>query len=143
MTHTDLADALKKVELFSDLADDELSALANLCRAEQCPAGATIISEGDNSARFYLIHSGELEVTHRGAPAARMGPNEYFGEISVIDGKGRTATVAAVTDVQMSSLAPFNVRALLRDHPDIASKLLVRLCDRIRRAEEQAGAPTT
>jgi CRP-like cAMP-binding protein len=136
MSHgADVASALRKVELFSDLSEDELVALANVCRTEHRAAGETIISEGDSSARFYLIHSGEVDVMRDGAPAARMGPNDYFGEISVLDGKGRTATVVAVTDVDGSSLASFNVRALLRDHPEISYKLLVRLCARLRRAE--------
>src|SRR5687768_15616796 len=94
-TPAGLTSALKKVELFADLTDQELSALADLCRQEDSAAGETIISEGDNSARFYLVHTGEVEVTRGGTTTARMGPNDYFGEISVIDGKGRTASVVA------------------------------------------------
>ena len=134
----DVTSALKKVELFSDLTEDELASLARLCRTEHHAAGETIISEGDSSARFYVIHAGEVDVVRKGEPAARMGPNDYFGEISVLDGNGRTATVVAVTDVDGSSLASFNVRALLREHPEISYKLLVRLCERLRRAEASA-----
>jgi len=127
-----LATALGKVELFEDLSRKELTFVANQCRHESFRAGAMIVEEGDASGRFYLIHAGEVEVLVKGKSVARMGADDYFGEMAVIDKAKRSAAVRTVVDTEVSSLAPFNFRALMREHPSITLKLLIRMCARVR-----------
>jgi len=133
-----LTTALARVELFADLDDRELAAVGEVCRREHSPAGAEIVREGDRTGRFYLIHAGEVDVVAGGEVVARLKADDYFGEIAVIDQNERSATIRASTDVELSSLAAFNCRALLREHPEITYKLLLRLCARLRRAEGHA-----
>lgn len=135
-----LATALGKVELFEDLNRKELNFIANQCRSESFRAGATIVEEGGASGRFYLIRSGEVEVLVGRKSVAKMGPNDYFGEMAVIDKAERSAAVRAVVDTEVSSLASFNFRALMREHPSIMLKLLIRMCARVRKLD--AGMST-
>jgi CRP/FNR family transcriptional regulator, cyclic AMP receptor protein len=137
---TPLLTALGNVDLFSDLDAKELAAIGDLCREETFQPGDAIVSQGDSSARFYLIHSGEVEVFVHDKPVGRLGPNEYFGEIAVIDQMGRSADVRARTAVTASSIASFNLRALLKEHVEIAFKLLLGMCARVRKLEEHAGS---
>jgi CRP-like cAMP-binding protein len=130
-----LAAALANVDLFSDLTSKQLTMVATLCRVERFAAGQVIVAQGTDSARFYLITSGSVAVKLNDRPIAAMSAGEYFGEISMIDRGPRTASVVATTDVVVNSLAFFSVRPLLKENPDMAIKLLVKMCERVRRLE--------
>jgi CRP/FNR family transcriptional regulator, cyclic AMP receptor protein len=119
-----LAAALAKVDLFADL-----------CRRERFGAGQVIVSQGTDSSRFYLLTQGEVVVKVNDRPIASMGPGEYFGEISMIDRGLRTASVVAVSDVVAYSLAFFSFRPLLKENPEMAIRMLVTMCERVRRLE--------
>jgi CRP/FNR family cyclic AMP-dependent transcriptional regulator len=129
---------LGKVDLFRELTPKELRVVLAESREIPFRDGQVVIAEGDQSGRFYLILDGEakVEVGGRSRPGLRQG--DYFGEISLIDGGARTATVTAVGDLRTLTIAIFNFRALLKVQPTIAFKLLVRLCQRIRGFEQAA-----
>ena len=130
-----LVAALGTVDLFSDLTPKQLSMIAGLCRAERFAPGHVIVSQGTDSARFYLIASGSVAVKVNDRPIAGMEAGEYFGEISMIDRGPRTASVVATTEVVVHSLAFFSIRPLLKENPEMAIKLLVKMCERVRRLE--------
>lgn len=130
-----LVAALSGVDLFSDLSSKQLSMVAGLCRAERFATDQVIVSQGTDSARFYLIASGSVAVKVNDRPIAGMGAGEYFGEISMIDRGPRTASVVATSDVLVHSLAFFSIRPLLKENPELTIKLLVKMCERVRRLE--------
>jgi CRP-like cAMP-binding protein len=130
-----LAAALANVDLFADLTSKQVSLIADLCRRERFAAGQVIVTQGTDSSRFYLVTEGSVTVKVNDRPIAGMGPGEYFGEISMIDRGPRTASVVAVTDVVAYSLAFFSFRPLLKENPEIAIRMLVTMCERVRRLE--------
>jgi CRP-like cAMP-binding protein len=134
-----VVEALSKVDLFSELDPKDLKVIAALAKPYKFPAGEQIVAQGDTSARFYLITEGTADVFVNGKRVAQLGPDEYFGEMAVIDRLPRSASVVATTPVSSLSLASFSLRPVLRQNPDVALKLLVKLSIRLRRAE---AAPT-
>jgi CRP-like cAMP-binding protein len=125
-------DSLAQVRIFSGLTRKELSAIAALAKPFTFPAGSTLVEEGTEGGRFYLITSGKAEISIRGQTVRTLGPGSYLGEIAMIDGGPRTATVRAATDVEALGIASFNFRPLLRSEPGVAFKILVELCGRLR-----------
>jgi CRP/FNR family transcriptional regulator, cyclic AMP receptor protein len=128
---------LRKVDLLDGLTTKELESVADVCRRAQFRDGADIVTQGDPSARMYIIIDGTADVFVHGAKVDAIGPGDYFGEIAVIDGQPRAATVTATSAVSALSLAHFNVKLLLRTVPDIGFKMLRKACERIRALESE------
>jgi len=134
---TSVTDALAEVDLFAGLSRRQLDAIADECRERRFPAGSEIVAEGDTAGRLYVIRSGSATVNVHGTEVGSIGPGAVFGEIALIDRGRRAAQVVAVTDVDTYSLASFNFLPLVRENPDIAYKLLLAMCARLRQAESE------
>ena len=132
---------LAEVDLFQGLSKGELLKIFMLAREEKVRAGFSLATEGESGGRFYLILEGKAEVTINGERWAELGPGDHFGEVSLIDGEPRSATVTATTELRALSLASFTFAPLLVEHPTITRKILVEMCSRLRSAEERLGAP--
>ena len=128
---------LRNVDLFEGLTTKELESVADACKQAHFRAGENIVTQGDPSARLYVIIAGTAEVFVHGAKVDAIGPGDYFGEIAVIDGQPRAATVTATSPVSALSLAHFNVKRLLRTMPDIGFKMLRKACERIRALQSE------
>src|SRR6187549_1579594 len=113
----DRAALLRGGWLFSECTDDELERVAALAHPVHFPAGQVIVREGEPGDEFYVVVEG--------APIADIGPGSFFGEMALLDGGERVATVAAITDVELLMLHrdEFNEMLLLA-MPTIAPKLL-------------------
>ncbi len=128
---------LRKVGLFEGLATKELEIVADACKRADFRTGTDIVTQGERSARLYVVIDGTADVRVHGKKVDEIGPGDYFGEIAVIDGQPRAATVTATSPVSALTLADFNVRALLRSLPDIGLKMLRTACARIRALESE------
>jgi CRP/FNR family cyclic AMP-dependent transcriptional regulator len=128
---------LRNVDLFDGLTTKELESVADACKHAQFRSGANIVTQGDPSARLYVIMDGTADVFVHGTKVETIGPGDYFGEIAVIDGQPRAATVTATSPVSALSLANFNVKRLVRALPDIGLKMLRKACERIRALEAE------
>ncbi len=126
---------LGEVDLFEGLSTNALLRIAMLGREVGFAAGSTIVREGDSGGTLFVILEGEVAVTVGGQERARIQAGDYFGEISLLDDQARSATVAAVTPVRAFTLASFSFRPLLAEHPEVADKVIQRLCQRLRAAE--------
>jgi CRP-like cAMP-binding protein len=131
---------LRRVPLFSDLTRRELDQLARTGRVVDHAQGHVVVTEGEKGVGFHLILDGEARVTKGDRTVAKLGPGEWFGEVSMIDGGPRTATVAATTPLRTFGLASWDFHPLLRSSPTIAFKLLVTMCSRLRDAEKGKSA---
>jgi CRP-like cAMP-binding protein len=128
-------DALRPVPLFADLTDEELAQVAVLFKERHFAAGDTVVKEGADGAAFFLIVSGEANVTVRGAERTSLGPGDYFGEIALIDEDVRSATITATTDLACYGLTLWEFRPLVVDNGAIGWKLLQSLSRKLRSAE--------
>jgi len=135
-THVEL---LGKVPLFQGLSEDELEVLLRSTSETDFQAGTDVVREGDKGAGFHLILSGTATVTKGGQTLRSLGPGESFGDIALIDDGHRTATVHADAPLHTLSITTWNFKPVLLEHPQIAYKLLVELCRRLREAEARAA----
>jgi pyruvate,water dikinase len=127
--------ALQRVQLFADLDRRQAEQIARLLKLRPFSKGETVIMEGSGGAAFFLIDSGEATVSSKGVRLATLGPGDYFGEIALIDGGPRSATVTAATDLVCYGLTFWEFRPLVEKNSAIAWKLLQALAKRLRAAE--------
>lgn len=128
-------DMLGAVDLFAGLSRKEVGLVLQYTRDIDYPAGKVVVREGEEGGRFFLIVSGTAIVTRRGRRIRKLGPGDLFGDIALLDGEPRSATVEAETPLSTLSLAMWHFRGALRENPSIALKLLLVLCKRLREAE--------
>jgi CRP/FNR family cyclic AMP-dependent transcriptional regulator len=125
-------DALRKVPLFEDLDSRELQDIANSMRERRVAAGDVILEQGAAGAGFFVVDRGMAEVTVDGDPVATIGPGDYFGEIALLTGSDRTATVTAQTDMLCYGLTTWDFKPLVESNSVIAWKLLTAMARKLR-----------
>ena len=131
----DPAAALQRVQLFAEMDRKQAGQIARLLKERHYAKGETVIMEGSGGASFFVIESGEVVVTVKGAERATLGPGDCFGELALIDGGPRSATVTAHTDLVCYGLTFWEFRPLVESNGAIAWKLLQALSKRLRAAE--------
>lgn len=141
-SHDTKADALGRAPLFQRLSRRDLVELARVTEDLEVEEGKVLAREGDLGSEFFVIVDGEVEVSKDGAPLGRLSSGEFFGEIALIwDSARRTATVTAATPLRFFVLTRQAFRSLIDHHPDIESKVLERLEERVRATEDaQSGS---
>jgi CRP-like cAMP-binding protein len=136
----DSIDRLRQVPLFSACSARELKAIAGVVKEVRHPEGTVIAREGDPGVGLFVIVDGQAEVTIGGKRMAKLGPGDFFGEIALLDGGPRSATVAALSDMKLLGLTEWVFRGLLQEHPSIAVKTLESMAGRLREATKAATA---
>jgi CRP-like cAMP-binding protein len=131
---------LSRVPLFSDCSNRDLQTIGRVVKDIDHRAGTVIAREGEPGVGLFVIVDGEAEVTIGGKKKATLGPGEFFGEIALLDGGPRTATVTAITDVKLLGLTEWVFRGLMQEHPSIAIKTLQQMAGRLRSATQAATA---
>jgi CRP-like cAMP-binding protein len=126
-----LEETLSRVPLFEELDAAELQSIAGSMHEATVPAGATVTVEGGPGDGFFVIESGEAEVTIEGQPRATMRAGDYFGEIALLLGSPRTATVTAASDLRCYALTPWDFRTLVEGTPSIAWKVMQSMATRL------------
>jgi CRP-like cAMP-binding protein len=116
-------DALARVPLFADLEREELQLLADAMRKHSFAAGDTVTTEGGDADGFFVIQSGEANVTVEGQLRRTISAGDFFGEIALLMGAERTATIEALTDLHCYALTPLEFREVVEGNPVIAWKL--------------------
>ena len=132
------ADALRATQLFEHLPDDDLARLVEMCEEVSLAAGGRLIEEGTDGDAFFVIVDGELEVTKRSGegevPLARLGPGGIVGEMAVIEGAPRNASVTAVTDGHVLRVPSAALLSVL-ERPASANAVLRTVMRRLRSTE--------
>ncbi len=129
---TDPTESLRRVPLFAGLDRKELEMLAKLAKEQRYEPGATIVKSGASGHGLYIIKEGNVSVVRDGQKVASMGPGQFFGEISVLDGGPRTADVRADTDTVCLTLISWEIKPLLMDNAAISYKMLLEMVKRLR-----------
>ena len=134
--HADKIDDLKKVPLFSALNRRHLDVIAGRADEVKRDAGTTLARQGARGLEFLLIVEGSARVEKGGKVIAHLGPGDFFGEMSLIDGKPRSATVVADTPVLLLVVDVRSFGRLLETVPGLSNKVMATLCERLRAADE-------
>jgi CRP-like cAMP-binding protein len=129
-----LRQRLAGVSIFSGLPDDVLDGFVTNGSTVKYPSGSEIVREGAQEAGLHLILSGQAEVAVGDKVVASLGPGEYFGEIAVIDGGPRSATVRAAGDESTKTfrISPAGFWAVVGDNPTALRQLLVSVAGILR-----------
>ncbi len=128
--------ALVQVPLFSQLSSRHLKRLAESTGEVRYMEGAGIVREGEQGDSFYVILEGQAKVVNVGGRVVnRLLPGDFFGEISLLDGGSRTATVVSETPMLLLELTRAAFRKALSDEPAVAVKLLEHTATMLRRLE--------
>lgn len=120
-----------RTPLFEDLDAAEIGLLAESMRIRRFRAGEVVTAEGEGADGFFVVVDGEAEVTRQGQPQARFAPGDFFGEIALLMGSERTATITAISDLECYWLTPADFRTVVEGNPSIALKLLETMAERL------------
>jgi CRP-like cAMP-binding protein len=132
----DAAAVLKEVPLFADLSKSELKHVAAEAREELYSAGQDIVTEGQSGGPFFVITEGRADVLIGGKKVNNLGPGSVFGEMALLTGGTRSATIRAETQVKALAITSWNFLAILEDNWDITKKVLGQLSRRVRELEQ-------
>jgi CRP-like cAMP-binding protein len=131
------ADLIRGVPLFADLDDKTVERLAGEFIERHFDTGAAIATEGVDGLNFFVVASGEAEVSVRGDVLATLGPGASFGEVALVDKSARSATVTATTPMVAYALPIWSFRPFVEQRPELAWKLLEILAERLRQAQSR------
>ena len=136
-------DSLVHVPLFSDLTGPDRDAIARLFTQRVFASGETVTKEGSDAAAFYLIESGTATVTVHGAFRRTLHPGDHFGEIALIDGRARSATVTADDELVCQGITLWDFQPLVQRNATMAWTLLQALAGMLRETDDDAqNTPT-
>jgi CRP/FNR family transcriptional regulator, cyclic AMP receptor protein len=130
---------LRRVSLFTDCTDDELRRIAEISTVVEHPTGTALTTVGAPGDSFFLIMDGRVSVE---TPAGQTDPlqaGDFFGEMSLVDGEPRSATITALTDVRLLVVDRTHFWRLLEEAPDLLRRILLVLSRRVRRLEQVAN----
>ena len=129
------ADVLGAVPLFAEVSARQVRKIARLGSLARFDTNDPIVSAGNRGDAFYVILSGRAKVLRSGRTIARLGPGSYFGEMSLIDGAPRSATIIAETETTCLMLTRTRFGKIVRNEPAVGVGLLRTLAARVRKLE--------
>ena len=129
--HSVPRDQLRKIKLFEGCSSEELDRIDQLSDTLDVKAGTVLAREGTVGKEFAVILSGSATISREGKELATIGTGDYFGEIALLDGVTRTATVTAAEDSTIEVLDRRAFRSLLDEFPQMSRTMLLGLTHRI------------
>ena len=134
-------EALRSVPLFASLDDDAARDLRSLLSDKTVPQNTRLFRQGDKGDAMYLIESGRVRISIRDEEdaeviLAELAQGDFFGEMSIIDGRQRSADAKVIEDARFAILSRESFLSFVRTNPDVALEMLSALTDRLRRTDE-------
>ena len=128
--------------VFSTLSEEELAQVAQVAMSRRFEAGTVVFKEGDEGTTCYIVRTGRARAIRehpdgRSITLAHFDPGDIFGEMAMLDGERRSATVEATEDTEAIAILSTDMHRLLREHPDISVKLIAALGQRLRDTNER------
>jgi CRP-like cAMP-binding protein len=133
---------LHRVPVFSTLSSEELEHVAQVVVPRRFEAGEVVFKEGDEGSTCYIVRSGRARAVRehadgRSITLAHFGPGDIFGEMAMLDGERRSATVESIEATDAIAILSADMHRLLREYPDISVKLIAALGQRLRETNER------
>jgi CRP/FNR family cyclic AMP-dependent transcriptional regulator len=134
-------EALRSVPLFASLTDEAALELRGLLTTQNFSAGTQLFHKGDSGNAMYLIESGRVRISitdedRKEITLAELAQGDFFGEMSIIDGRKRSADASVIEDGRYAILSRPDFLSFVRANPDVALGMLGALTDRLRRTDE-------
>lgn len=137
MATTDAAAFLRQTPLFANLSGEQINAIVKTAKQKDFQTDDAIVEEGQEGVGFYLILDGRVEVRKRGKTLAKLTKGEYFGEMALlIEDSTRTADVVALEETTCLLITRWDLRSLIRNHPDIALAMHSELARRLSQTNQ-------
>jgi CRP/FNR family cyclic AMP-dependent transcriptional regulator len=127
-----VVEMLEKSSLWSGLSKKDLKSIVRLSKERTYETGDVIVQKGEGGVGFYLILEGSVEIRSDGTTIAKLGPGQFFGEMSVIDNQPRSADVVAIEPSRCLILSAWSFNALISENPKIALRMLQEFVRRLR-----------
>lgn len=129
--------ALARTPIFGDLPKSHLKALAKESGHQRFPAGKVLVTEGQVGSVFYAIVEGTARVTRGGRTVKRLGPGDFFGEMSILTRSPRSASVTTDTSLECVTLPASGLRSVLLAEPAICFKMLTAMAERLEETDRK------
>jgi CRP/FNR family cyclic AMP-dependent transcriptional regulator len=134
-------EALRSVPLFASLDDEAATELRDLLSDKIVPQNTRLFRQGDTGDAMYLIESGRVRISihdddKQELTLAELAQGDFFGEMSIIDGRQRSADARVIEDARLAVLSRDAFLSFVRTNPDVALKMLSALTDRLRRTDD-------
>lgn len=144
MAPNDTVELLGRVPLFAELSQQELEQVVSVAIPRSFEKGVRVFHEGDDSDACYVVRSGDLRVTRehsdgRAIALATLSSGDFFGELAMLDGGARSASVETLSDAELLALPAIDMRRVIAAHGEIAAKLIVALTRRLRETNERVA----
>lgn len=131
LSRTAKNDKLKGLPLFEHCSKAELATIAKVTDQVEVSAGRVLIREGERGRELFVLLRGEVEVRRKGRKLATLGPGAMVGEMALVSDAPRSATVTALSDLDVLVITDRDFRKLLADNPAIQGKVLRSVADRL------------
>ena len=128
---------LSEAKLLRGIPDSEVRSIRKQVKTVNHPAGHEMVVRGENGVGFMIILNGTATVDTVTGHKRKLGPGDQFGEMALLDHEGRSATVIADTDVTLATIPEWNFKPFLKEHPEIAYRLMQILSRRVRVTEAE------
>lgn len=139
MAKDEKLEILRRVPLFSRIQGKELLRLGMLANEVDLPKGRVLMREGQRGEEMFIVVEGEASVERGGRTVATRRAGEFFGEIALVDGGPRTATVTLTTDSRLLVLGRREFQTVLEEFPNVRLRVLEALAARVRSAEPDSA----
>jgi CRP-like cAMP-binding protein len=138
----DVAGLLARVPVFETLEPADLARVAEVAVPRAFEGGRVIFREGDESDTCYIVSSGHARAVREHSDGriislAHFGPGDIFGELAMFDDERRSATVETLEPLEAVAILGSDMRRLMREHPDLAVKLVISLGRRLRETNDR------
>ena len=127
------ASQLKRIPIFADVPDEDLTVITTFASTDEVPEGKTIVKQGDYANAFMAIEEGTAKVTRDGEQVGELGAGDIFGEIGLIEKEKRTATVEATSRVRLIKIEHWELQRMKKKLPEVYEKIA-------KLAEERAAS---
>ena len=135
-----IVEMLQKAPLWSGLTEKELKVIARSFKELKYESGDIIVRKGEGGVGFYLIADGTVEVRSDGRVLSKLGPGQFFGEMSLIDDMPRSADVTALQPTKCWAITSWSFASVIKVHPELALGMLKEVVKRLRAAQ---SSPTS
>jgi CRP/FNR family cyclic AMP-dependent transcriptional regulator len=127
-------DTLEQVPLLEELTKRDRQRLARSMKERTFASGQEIVVEGRSGVGFFIILEGKAAVTIGGKLIQALGPGDYFGEMALLDGGERTATITSDGELRCATMTSWAFKSFVIDNPKVAWAMLQALAQRVRAA---------